>query len=117
MTEQYIKQVKAASTEVFPISFGMHGEDFKAFQRAVNQGIDSHLEAVMFTQDTDSRGRARFNISADTLHVLVRRLLTANYCGVDSEGHDTDSCEDCQLDHASVMLGDCICEVLGVEVI
>ncbi len=115
MNAAYINAVKAASAEPFPISFGIHnGWDFQAFQSAINQGIDSHLEAVHFTQDTDNRGCARFNISADTLHVLVRRLFDVDYCGAPSECYD---CEVCNISEASESLALCICEVLGVEII
>ena len=115
MTEAHINAVKAASVKAFPISFGIHnGWDFQAFRCAINQGIDSHLEAVRFTQDTDYRGCARFNISADTLHVLVRRLFDVEYCGASGECYD---CEVCNIAEASESLAQCICEVLGVEIV
>jgi len=113
--EATVNQVKAASRDVFPISFGIHnGWEFEAFKRAINQGIDSHLEAVQFTQDTDNRGCPRFNISGDTLHVLVRRLLEVEYCGNDEECTE---CEICSLAEASEMLASCICEVLRLEAV
>lgn len=52
-----------------------NGADFEALQTAVNQGIDSHLEAVQFAEFKGDYGRRGFNFTPDTLPVLVRRLM------------------------------------------
>ena len=68
---------KAAEQECpdgFDIGMREGGGDFEAVQTAVNQGIDSYLEAVRFTESTDRNGRRWFVFDADTLHVLCRRL-------------------------------------------
>jgi hypothetical protein len=85
--------IKERSTSPYPITFGCSGDDYFAFEDAVNQGIDSRLEAV-FT----SRREGRFEVSADSLHVLVRRLMEAG-----SEEADS--------------LASGICETLGIELI
>ena len=41
----------------------------------MEQGIDSHLEAIQFFQDRGEYGRMKFDVTANTLPVLVRRLL------------------------------------------
>lgn len=49
----------------------LNSSDFIHVQTAVNQGIDSHLEAVAFTQDD-----ARIVITdVGSMHTLLRRLL------------------------------------------
>jgi len=65
--------IKERSNEPYPITFGMQGEDFRSVRDAVNVGIDSHLEAVRFTQDGN-----KFTFEPETLHILVRRLLESD---------------------------------------
>lgn len=49
----------------------LRGEDFLLVQRLVNQGIDSHLEAVSFEQD----GPSIVLQDIGSLHTLLRRCL------------------------------------------
>ena len=53
-----------------PFYMGLRGEDFRSVERAINQGIDSYLEAVQFTQTGN-----RVDVTdAASLKTLVRRL-------------------------------------------
>jgi hypothetical protein len=94
--------VKACAKEQCPDGYPMefHGgsDDYDAFEAAVEQGIDSYLEAVEFKQGTGQYHRARFVVTPETLHVLVRRLLES-----DNE-------------HAN-SLASSICETLEIELI
>lgn len=85
--------IKRRNRKPYPITFGTRHADYLAFEAAIAQGIDSHLEAVKFEQAGN-----RFEISADTLPVLVRRLL-------ESGGEAGES------------FGSSICETLGIELI
>ena len=53
-----------------PYQMKLVGDDFGACTEAINQGIDSHLEAVFFEQD----GQRITILDAGSLHTLVRRL-------------------------------------------
>jgi len=77
--------------------------DAKLIMDAVNQGIDSHLEACFIPDRGDlyywtDGGRLRCRISPESLPVLVRRLL-------ESESEQAQN------------LGACICETLELELI
>jgi len=73
----------------FEVGFAIDGDDYQAFQRAVNQGIDSHLEAVFVEQS--QRGRHTiFTMDYNSVYVLVRRLIEAG--------------DDASLDYASALL-------------
>ena len=62
---------------------------FEALKDAVNQGIDSHLEAVFFEdRGTDAAGRRVFAIEADSLKTLIRRLADS----ADEDANDIASC-------------------------
>lgn len=94
--------IKARSTKPFPMEFHKNSNDFKAIQRAVNQGIDAHLEAIQFTEFCGEYGRRGFKFSAETLHVLVRRLM-----------NDTMQDEE----SSSESLASSICECLNIELV
>lgn len=91
-----------------PYTMSLVGEDARACQTAVNQGIDSHLEACFCPHLGDSyRLQQRGNlpvvalecrVSPQSLPVLVRRLLES-----DNE-------------HAN-SLASGICETLGIELV
>lgn len=86
--------IDAASTEPYPIE--MHnGDDFAALCLAVNQGIDSHLEAIDFKQSVGGYGRTRITLEPQSVSVLVRRLL--------EDGDDA--------------LAGGICQTLGIELV
>lgn len=109
-------KIKSASQTPYPISTPVWSTDCRVLQRAINQGIDSHLEAVQFTQRI-ADGRLEIEISPDTLHVLVRRLLEANFCD-DSRSdfeHDTDNCTECELEQSSIEFASCILQTLDIE--
>jgi hypothetical protein len=57
------------------MEFHPGGDDYQAFADAVGQGIDSHLEAVSFTQEPGAHGRVKFTVAPESMPVLVRRLL------------------------------------------
>lgn len=92
-----IKSAALAMDRDFDISAMARSADFESIKNAINQGIDSHLEAVRFTQ-SDSCGRFYLHITPETLHVLVRRLMEAS-------------------DENSDSLASGICETLGIELI
>ena len=71
--------LEAEDLTSYRISLGPNHEIRRCLEAAINdQVIDSHLEAVRFTQGTEDRGAGFtsevFCFDADTLHVLVRRL-------------------------------------------
>jgi len=80
----------------------MHGgsDDLNHMAQAVNQGIDSHLEAVQFVEFGGQHGRRGFRVTPETLHVLVRRLMEA-----DDETGEAHS------------LASGICETLNIELV
>jgi hypothetical protein len=90
--------IKAASIEPYPIEAHQGTETFRALVSAINQGIDSHLEAIQFTQDMGAYGRLKIVIEPQTLHVLVRRLM-------ESGNEEAES------------LASGICETLDIELI
>ena len=69
--------LKKRSRDPFPIECHRGSEDFKAVTKAVNQGIDSHLEAIFFKQGEGTHGRVRLVFEAASIPVLVRRLMEA----------------------------------------
>lgn len=91
-------EIKRRSLTPYPIECHQGGEDFRAIQAAVNQGIDSHLEAVFFTQGSGDYGRECLVFNPESLPVLVRRLM-----GSEDEGAES--------------LASGICETLGIELI
>jgi len=87
-----------ASVKPYPIECHNDSLDFHAIQGAVNQGIDSHLEAIMFQESKGSEGRRKFTFEPASVPVLVRRLM--------------ESGNEHTLDLASA-----ICETLGIELV
>ena len=76
------------------------GGELNAICAAINQGIDSHLEAVEFTPEYNvaPHGRARITLAPKSVRVLVRRLM-------ESESE------------AAQSLASSICETLDIELI
>ena len=80
--------------EAHKIVEGCEGEGYRIgnfpnmqeIAEAINQGIDSHLEAIFFTQD----GR-NITIEPDSMPVLLRRLVEMWDDGNEDAG-DTASC-------------------------
>ncbi len=63
------------------------GADAEVATEAINQGIDSHLEAVSFTQFPGRHGKLGINVQgADSLHTFVRRLSEMHGDGNDEAG-------------------------------
>lgn len=86
-----------------------HGNSamFEFVRRAVNQGIDSRLEAVRLFRFDGDHGREGFSITQDTLHVLVRRLLEMEFSEEDErEWRDSP--------HS---VASSICDTLNIELI
>lgn len=96
-TDSLGKAIARASVEPYPVECH-NGADFAATTAAINQGIDSHLEAVHFTQCEGSHGRVRITFEAQSVPVLVRRLLESG-------------------DEDSQLLASDICGTLGIELI
>lgn len=97
------KCAKAQCPEGYSMEFHRSGNDFKAFERAVDEGIDAHLEAIRFDQRMGEHGRFRFVVSPDTLHVLVRRLME---CSGDEV-----------LQDEALSLASDICSTLDIELV
>ena len=90
--------LKERSVEPYPIECHRGSDDIKSLIKAVNQGIDSHLEAVFFKQSDGDHGRIKFTFEAASIPVLVRRLMKAD-------------------DEESQRLGSDICGTLNIELI
>lgn len=87
----------AQCPEGYHISAWPRSEDYQALVAAVNQGIDSHLEAVTgMKQGTDSRGSPEFTFTTDDMLVILRRLGESD-------------------DDNAMFLRSCILETLGIE--
>lgn len=80
----------------------LKGDDHRLVIRAVNQGIDTHLEACYVPARGDryvcGGGALECHISIESLPVLVRRLL--------EEGDD-----------AGMLLASAICSTLNIELV
>ena len=63
-----------------PFYMGLRGEDFRSVERAINQGIDSYLEAVQFTQ---TGNRVDVTDAASVRAAFAR--VVATFGGVDIE--------------------------------
>ena len=59
-----------------------------AIVEAVNQGIDSHLEAVFWTGAIGVYGHFNIAIEPGSMPVLLRRLVEMYYAGNDEAGND-----------------------------
>lgn len=93
--------IKAAAMAQCPDGYPVempHGYEFDLLCEAINQGIDSHLEAVQFTEFSGSYGKRGFKFNPETLSVLVRRLMES----------DNDEAQS---------LASGICETLNIELI
>ena len=87
-----------ASVAPYPVEFHPGSADYQSFCQAVNQGIDSHLEAIMFSEQPGSWGRVKFIVHKSSVRSLVRRLLES--------GEDNDT-----------SLARSICQTLDIELI
>lgn len=96
-TDKLGDAIKAASID-YPMEFHIESLDFQSFESTIAQGIDAHLECVKFEQSNGEHGRVKFTVSADTLHVLIHRLMES--------GNDN-----------SENLASSICETIGIELI
>lgn len=62
----------------YPIECHESSEDCEAIRDAVSQGIDSHLEAIRFTEFSGQYGKRGLALNPETLHVLIRRLMESD---------------------------------------
>lgn len=108
-SERLKQAIDERSTEPYPIACWPNSEDHQALAAAINVGIDSHLEAIQFTVDTDHRGAPRYWIAAESLSVLIRRLL-------DGDSQNA-AAEDDDLWEAQQSLASGICDTLNIELI
>lgn len=90
--------IAKASVKPYPIECHTGTEMLRAITQAVNQGIDSHLQAIEFKQGAGSHGRVLLTFSPKSVAILVRRLM-------ESEAEESQS-----------LAGD-ICGALGIELI
>jgi len=87
----------AQCPEGYNISAWLQSEEYQAIGTAVNQGIDSRLEAVTdMKQGRDSRGAPEFTFTTDDMLVILRRLAESD-------------------DDNAMSLRSCILETLGIE--
>jgi hypothetical protein len=103
---------KAQCPDGYPITMIPHGLQWDSLTRAINEGIDSHLEAVMFEQIEEPHRISAFNkikitVTPDTLHALVRRLMEYN------DGTN----EDGGMSNESQQLAACICDTLEIGLV
>lgn len=96
-TDKLGAAIAKASRQPYPIECHYNSEMFNAILYAVNQGIDSRLQALHFTQGKGEHGRYRIVFDARSVPVLVRRLM---------EGDE----------ESQILAGD-ICGTLGIELI
>lgn len=93
---------------VEPYTMTLVGEDREALAEAVNQGIDSRLEACYVSDRGDSftwgAARLECKVSPESLPVLVRRLLEGD--GIQE-----------RLQDAAMSLASNICETLEIELV
>jgi len=67
-------QIRAAMHDE-PFVMSLKSNDYQACARAINQGIDGHLEACFSPSRGDRQNGRKFVISIESMPVLVRRLL------------------------------------------
>lgn len=118
-TDGIVRAVKLRAPKFYNMNLPLAGSEARWVRQAVNQGIDSHLEACYVPDrgdcykvtlpTSDIQGQVRgaclvCNVSRESLPVLVRRLLTM-------EQEETPS-GDC-----SMLLASSICTTLGIECI
>ena len=68
ITEKALEQCP----EGFKIECRETSDDFESIQSAVNQGIDSHLEAVRVTECEGHHGKRGFVLRPKNPHAVVR---------------------------------------------
>jgi len=100
-SEELGEEIKSRCDEDYPITFGggQNPLNFQCVRDVVNQGIDSHLEAIFFKES----GRT-FTFRKESVPVLVRRLLENNF-------------EDEEKYEEAILLASGICETLGIELL
>lgn len=91
-------ECRKACIKSYPIECHSGSDDLGSLIDATSQGIDSHLEAIFFTQGKGSNGRMLLTFEAKSVPVLVRRLLESE----DDNAH---------------CLASSICSTLGIELI
>lgn len=79
LVPQILAALEAEGLDSYRIETGADAEMMQCLEAAINdQPIDSHLEAVRFSQGTRHRGAGFYtgvyNFDAETLPVLIRRL-------------------------------------------
>lgn len=98
-SEELCQAINQASQDPYEIEVHGYGsEDFGSLTDAVNQGIDSHLEAIHFKEFPGFYRKRGFRIEPQSVSVLVRRLMES----------DNDN---------SHSLASSICQTLGIELI
>jgi len=98
----------------YRFSFGADVGFFERFKRSVNEGIDAHLEAVMFTQGEDHRGSFFRITDPGSMHTLLRRM-SAHADTLPCTREQDDDCDgDCTYEQATREVSD-ILYTLGVE--
>lgn len=90
--------INAASVDPYQMEFHRDTEMHRSMERAIAQGIDSHLKAIFFEQSRGEHGRIKLTIEPASVSVLVRRLLES--------GDDED-----------ILLASDICGTLNIELI
>lgn len=96
-SDQLGAEIKRRSLTPHPIECHQ-GADWYAIAAAINQGIDSHLEAIQYTRTIGSHGRERVVFNPESIPALVRRLMESGEENAES-------------------LASGICETLGIELI
>ena len=107
-TDELGAAIRSASDE--PYAMHLVSDDAELVMSAVNQGIDSHLEACYIPDRGDSyewkhgewSERLYCLVSPESLSVLVRRLMTGNYGSYSGDAE---------------YLASSICETLDIELI
>ena len=77
--EIFVQQFEKECDETYTLGFPHHcgNKDFEIFQEMTEQGIDSHLEAIFFTESVDNT-HINFDLDVDSLYVLIRRLCNSD---------------------------------------
>ncbi len=96
-TDKLGEEINRRSISPYPIECHL-GEDFESLSNAINQGIDSRLEAIFFKHSIGNYGRQRVVIEPKSVSVLVRRLMESGSAPAE-------------------LLASSICGTLGIEVI
>lgn len=97
-SKQLHSALKKASVHPYTIECHDNSADFRSIAKAINEGIDSHLEAIEFTESIGEHGKSKLTIASQSVPVLVRRLMESD-------------------DENSLSLASGICSTLGIELI